>query len=148
MAATMAVSRLGPSPSPSAVQWSLSGKRLGLGRRGVRVATVRALGNSEGGGKSGSTELSRRALITLIALSTQLGGVASARNSSGANFLSCVFFLNPSVSGFALSMRFGMQFCFSCPSCIRGTQWVLKIGHSIWACLVSSPNEVHRGCVA
>lgn len=61
------------------------------------MGPVRALKNSDDGGragKSGATELSRRALIALVALSTQLGGVASARNVSGANFLLCILVLN------------------------------------------------------
>lgn len=52
------------------------------------MCPVRALKTSEDGDtgkRGGSTALSRRALITLIALSTQIGGVALARNTSGAN---------------------------------------------------------------
>ena len=83
--AAMAVSR------PPAVQWReepLGGARRR--RTTVSVAPVRALKDSEHGGRSGSVELSRRALIALVALSSQLSGVASARNISGADFLPCL----------------------------------------------------------
>jgi hypothetical protein len=86
--AAMAVSR------PPAVQWReepLGGARRR--RTTVSVAPVRALKDSEHGGRagrSGRVELSRRALIALVVLSSQLSGVAAARNISGADFLPCV----------------------------------------------------------
>lgn len=102
--AAMAVSR------PPAVQWreELLGGARRRRRTTVSVAPVRALKDSEHGGRSGSVELSRRALIALVALSSQLSGVASARNISGADFL-------PLRPGF----RFGSHFNGDCVMQLR-----------------------------
>jgi len=79
--ATMAVSRLGPTPTnPFSVQGSFPT------RRRLSIVSVRALKNCNDGEETEKTTgLSRRALISLIALSsTQIGGVALARNNNGA----------------------------------------------------------------